>query len=97
MLFDKLFKYKKNTVADIENKKRNQFEKAIQTAELYLSCNEYSIEEKKTILTYMMDVIKRDIQSEYIADLFYNDESKRISLEFVPTLYFDKDGIKHYL
>ena len=51
MLFDKLFKYKKNTVADIENKKRNQFEKAIQTAELYLSCNEYSIEEKKTILT----------------------------------------------
>ena len=40
---------------------------------------------------------KRDIQSEYIADLFYNDESKRISLEFVPTLYFDKDGIKHYL
>lgn len=58
MLFDKLFKYKKNTVADIENKKRNQFEKAIQTAELYLSCNEYSIEEKKTILTYMMDVIK---------------------------------------
>ena len=97
MLFDKLFKYKKNTVADIENKKRNQFEKAIHTAELYLSCNEYSIEEKKTILTYMMDVIKRDIQSEYIADLFYNDESKRISLEFVPTLYFDKDGIKHYL
>lgn len=97
MLFDKLFKYKKNTVADIENKKRNQFEKAIQTAELYLSCNEYSIEEKKTILTYMMDVIKRDIQSEYIADLFYNDESKKISLEFVPTLYFDKDGIKHYL
>lgn len=47
MLFDKLFKYKKNTVADIENKKRNQFEKAIHTAELYLSCNEYSIEEKR--------------------------------------------------
>lgn len=66
MLFDKLFKYKKNTVADIENKKRNQFEKAIHTAELYLSCNEYSIEEKKTILTYMMDVIKRDIQANIL-------------------------------
>lgn len=97
MLFDKLFKYKKNTVADIENKKRNQFEKAIQTAELYLSCNEYSIEEKKTILTYMMDVIKRDIQSEYIADLFYHDEAKTMRMPMFPEIYYDKDGKEHEL
>lgn len=97
MLFDKLFKYKKNTVADIENKKRNQFEKAIHTAELYLSCNEYSIEEKKTILTYMMDVIKRDIQSEYIADLFYHDEAKTMRMPMFPEIYYDKDGKEHEL
>ncbi len=40
---------------------------------------------------------KRDIQSEYIADLFYNDESKESLLNLFHTLYFDKDGIKHYL
>ena len=47
MLFDKLFKYKKNTVADIENKKRNQFEKAIHTAELYLSCMNTVLKKKR--------------------------------------------------
>lgn len=90
------FKYKTNKdIRNVENEKRTQYQKAIRTAKMYIEFDQHSIEEKKILLNYMMDVIKRDIQSEYIADLFYHDESKTIEYEFVPFMYYDKDGTKH--
>lgn len=45
----------------------------------------------------MIDIIKRDIQSEYIADLFYHDEAKTMRMPMFPEIYYDKDGKEHEL
>ena len=67
-----------------------QYRKAVDTADLYMKSKEYTITEKQILLDYMIDIIKRDIQSEYIADLFYHDEAKTMRMPMFPEIYYDK-------
>lgn len=92
-----IFKRKRKEEQNIINCANLQYRKAVDTADLYMKSKEYTITEKQILLDYMIDIIKRDIQSEYIADLFYHDEAKTMRMPMFPEIYYDKDGKEHEL
>ena len=71
---------------------KHQYNKIINKVKEYVYCDDYTVDEKKIILDYVTEVIKRDIQTEDISDLFYSmvktkDNSK--SLEKVKSYDFE--------
>lgn len=75
---------------DAEN--RQQFNNAIEIAKHYINSKEYSKEEKINLLKYIADVVKRDMQSGYIVDLFYHSNPNLYVHPFFPFGYHDEEG-----
>ena len=57
---------------------KHQYNKIINKVKEYVYCDDYTVDEKKIILDYVTEVIKRDIQTEDISDLFlFYGQNKR--------------------
>ena len=70
------------------------FGNCISFAKTYIESNK-SIDEKKLILEYMIDVIKKDVQSFYMSSMYYCEKNKCAQINGLPIpIYYDSDELK---
>lgn len=92
-----MFFIRKKSILDDKEKRvreeaHQQWKNAIQIAESYLNSQEYTRQDRIILLKYIMDVVKRDMQAEYIVDLFYRTIANRINQPFFPCRFYDENG-----
>lgn len=101
MLFKRMKSHKQKDKGineyNIRKEMKSQFAYAIGIVKDYLTCSEYSNSEKLILLDYVMDVIKIDMQSEYIVNLFYQHSVNKLNPEPFPFFYYDENGRKREL